>query len=285
MSRLADAILQGGYSRGKSNMLDLSYGGQNGFAPNLTEWVSQTHYVRRNIHCILLEAPRGFQYLPEPAFWISALKNMVEVHARTITGLNAGLEVSYSEVAVSGGGEQFEDVTDVKRERSNVTFGFTDLYGRPMQSFIQNWILYLLGDPENKIPMINTLTTVRPSDMLADMSSATMLFIEPDPTHSKVAKSWIGTNMRPRLTGEIAGRKDLTAAGDLSELDIGFTGVYQSGIGVDMFAQAILNSLNMNNANPNLRPAFAQGIASDVYVTGRGLAGNMNDLAGTALRV
>ncbi len=285
MSRLADAILQGGYSRGKSNMLDLSYGGQNGFAPNLTEWVSQTHYVRRNIHCILLEAPRGFQYLPEPAFWISALKNMVEVHARTITGLNAGLDVSYSEVAVSGGGELFEDVTDVKRERSNVTFGFTDLYGRPMQTFIQNWILYLLGDPENKIPMINTLTTVRPSDMLADMSSATMLFIEPDPTHSKVAKSWIGTNMRPRLTGEIAGRKDLTAAGDLSELDIGFTGVYQSGIGVDMFAQAILNSLNMNNANPNLRPAFAQGIASDVYVTGRGLAGNMNDLAGTALRV
>lgn len=285
MSRLADAILQGGYSRGKSNMLDLSYGGQNGFAPNLTEWVSQTHYVRRNVHCILLEAPRGFQYLPEPAFWISALKNMVEVHARTITGLNAGLDVSYSEVAVSGGGELFEDVTDVKRERSNVTFGFTDLYGRPMQTFIQNWILYLLGDPENKIPMINTLTTVRPSDMLADMSSATMLFIEPDPTHSKVAKSWIGTNMRPRLTGEIAGRKDLTAAGDLSELDIGFTGVYQSGIGVDMFAQAILNSLNMNNANPNLRPAFAQGIASDVYVTGRGLAGNMNDLAGTALRV
>lgn len=285
MSRLADAILQGGYSRGKSNMLDLSYGGQNGFAPNLTEWVSQTHYVRRNIHCILLEAPRGFQYLPEPAFWISALKNMVEVHARTITGLNAGLEVSYSEVAVSGGGELFEDVTDVKRERSNVTFGFTDLYGRPMQTFVQNWILYLLGDPDNKIPMINTLTTVRPSDMLADMSSATMLFIEPDPTHSKVAKSWIGTNMRPRLTGEIAGRKDLTAAGDLSEIDIGFTGVYQSGIGVDMFAQAILNSLNMNNANPNLRPAFAQGIASDVYVTGRGLAGNMNDLAGTALRV
>lgn len=285
MSRLADAILQGGYARGKSDMLDLTYGGQNGFAPNLTEWVSQTHYVRRNIHCILLEAPRGFQYLPEPAFWISALKNMVEVHARTISGLSAGLEATYSEVAVSGGGEMFEDITDIKRERSNVTFGFTDLYGRPMQNFIQNWILYLIGDPDNKVPMINTLTTVRPSDMLADMSSATMLFIEPDPTHSKVAKSWIGTNMKPRGTGEISGRKDLTAAGDLSEIEVGFTGVYQSGIGVDMFAQAILNSLNMNNANPNLRPAFAPGIASDVYVTGRGVAGNMNDLAGTALRV
>jgi hypothetical protein len=285
MSRLADAILQGGYSRGRETMLDLTYGGQNGYAPNLTEWVSQTHYVRRNIHCILLEAPRGFQYLPEPEFWISALKNMVEVHARTIEGLNAGLEVESTSVAVSGAGEQFEDTSNVTRTRSDVTFGFTDLYGRPMQTFIQNWILYLMGDPNNKIPMINTLSTVRPSDMLADMSSATMLFIEPDPTHSKVAKSWLGTNMRPRGTGAIEGRKDLTAAGDLSELSVGFTGVYQSGIGVDMFSQAILNSLNLNNANPNLRPAFAQGIASDVFVTGRGLAGNMDDLAGTALRV
>lgn len=285
MSRLADAILEGGYSRGKQPMLDLAYGGQNGFAPNLTEWVSQSHYVRRNIHCILLEAPRGFQYLPEPAFWITALKNMVEVHARTIEGLNGGLEVESTQVAVSGAGEQFEDTSNVTRTRSDVTFGFTDLYGRPMQTFLQNWILYLMGDPDNKIPLINTLTTVRPNDMLADMSSATMLFIEPDPTHSKVAKSWIGTNMRPRGTGAVEGRKDLTAAGDLSELSIGFTGVYQQGIGVDLFSQAILNSLNLNNANPNLRPAFAQGIASDVFVTGRGLAGNMNDLAGTALRV
>lgn len=285
MSRLADAILQGAFAKGKSSpMLDLAYGGQNGFAPNLTEWVSQTHYVRKNLHCILLDAPIGFRYLPEPQFWIRALKNMVEVHARTIEGLNAGLEVQYSEVTVSGGGEVFEDATNVTRERSNVTFGFTDLYGRPMQNFIHNWITYLIGDPDNKVPMINTLTTARPADMLADISSATMLFMEPDPTHSKVSKAWLGTNMKPRATGTIDGKKDLTAGGELSELSIGFTGVYQSGVGVDMFAQAILNSLNLNNANPNLRPAFARGINAEVYNQGRGLAGNMNDLANTALR-
>jgi len=285
MSRLSDAILLNGYARGRAPMLDPTYGGQNGFAPNLTEWVSQTHYVRRNIHCILLEAPRGFQYLPQPEFWVRALKNMVEVHARTIEGLNAGLEAEFSTTAVSGGGEMFEDTTNVTRTRSDVTFGFTDLYGRPMQNFLHNWITYLMGDPDNKVPMINTILGTRPEDMLADISSATMLFIEPDPTHRNVGKSWLGTNMRPRATGPIEGRKDLTAAGDLSELSIGFTGVYQSGVGVDLFAQAILNSLNMNNANPNLRPAFAKGIRSNVVATGRGLAGNMNDLSSTALRV
>jgi len=285
MSRLSDAILLNGYARGRAPMLDPTYGGQNGFAPNLTEWVSQTHYVRRNIHCILLEAPRGFQYLPQPEFWVHALKNMVEVHARTIEGLNAGLEVENSSVAVSGSLEVFEDTTNVNRTRSQVTFGFTDLYGRPMQNFLHNWITYLMGDPDNKIPMINTILGTRPEDMLADISSATMLFVEPDPTHSKVSKAWLGTNMRPTTTGPIEGRKDLQAAGDLSELSIQFTGVYQSGVGVDLFAQAILNSLNLNNANPNLRPAFAKGIHSDVFATGRGLAGNMNDLSSTALRV
>lgn len=286
MSRLSDAILQGGYSRGlMSPMLDATYGGQNGYAPNLTEWVSQTHYVRKNLHCFLLEAPRGFDYLPEPQYWIRALKNMVEVHAKTIEGLNAGLSATFGETAVSGGGEIFEDTTNVTRERSNVTFGFTDLYGRPMQTFLQNWILYLMGDPDNKVPLINTLTTSRPYTMLADISSATMLFVEPDATHTKVAKAWLGTNMRPRDNGKVEGKRDLTSPGDLSELSVGFTGVYQSGIGVDTFAQAILNSLNMNNANPNLRPAFARGIQAEVYATGRGLAGNMNDLASTALRV
>jgi hypothetical protein len=286
MSRLSDAILQGGYSRGlMSPMLDATYGGQNGYAPDLTEWVSQTHYVRKNLHCFLLEAPRGFDYLPEPQYWIRALKNMVEVHAKTIEGLNAGLSATFGETAVSGGGEIFEDTTNVTRERSNVTFGFTDLYGRPMQTFLQNWILYLMGDPDNKVPLINTLTTGRPYTMLADISSATMLFVEPDATHTKVAKAWLGTNMRPRDNGKVEGKRDLTSPGDLSELSVGFTGVYQSGIGVDTFAQAILNSLNMNNANPNLRPAFARGIQAEVYATGRGLAGNMNDLASTALRV
>ena len=286
MSRLSDAILQGGYSRGlMSPMLDATYGGQNGYAPNLTEWVSQTHYVRKNLHCFLLEAPRGFDLLPEPQYWIRALKNMVEVHAKSIEGLNAGLTATFGETAVSGGGEIFEDTTNVTRERSNVTFGFTDLYGRPMQTFLQNWILYLMGDPDNKVPMINTLTTSRPYTMLADISSATMLFVEPDATHTKVAKAWLGTNMRPRDNGKVEGKRDLTSPGDLSELSVGFTGVYQSSIGVDTFAQAILNSLNMNNANPNLRPAFVRGIQAEVYAVGRGLAGNMDDLASTALRV
>ena len=269
MSRLADAILSGAYSKGRAPMTDLQYGGQNGFAPNLAEWVSNTHYVRRNLVCILIEAPKGFQLMKEPNFWVNALKAMVEVHAKSIDGFSAGLEVDTSaETAVSGGGEMMQDFTNVTRARTNPSFSFVDMYGRPIQNFLHDWIINLIGDPDSKIPAISTMEGVKPKDLLADMYSATMLFFEPDPTHTKVAKAWLTTNMYPKGTGEITGKRDLTAAGELSELTIEFTGLSQSGLGVISFAQALLDKINITNANPFARPAFVQKLDSDVANSG-----------------
>ena len=87
MARLTDAIISGAYTRDIDRpMLDLKYGGQQGWAPNLTEWVSNAAYVTRPLICILLEAPRMFSVMPDPQKWISSLKALFEVHARSIDG-------------------------------------------------------------------------------------------------------------------------------------------------------------------------------------------------------
>jgi len=289
MARLADAILNGNaYTRGKapSSMLDIQYGGQNGFAPNLAEWVSNTHYVRRNLVCLLIEAPKGFQLLKEPNFWVNALKALVEVHAKTIDGFAAGLEVDTSaETAVGGAGEMHQDFTNITRARTNPSFTFTDLYGRPIQHFINDWIVNLIGDPDSKVPAISNIPGFKPSDLLADMYSATMLFFEPDPTHTKVGKAWLTTNMFPKSTGDLTAKRDLTAAGELSELTIEFTGISQSGLGVLSFAQALLDKVNLANANPYARSAWLDKIAADVD-TGKypGYKESAEKLGATALR-
>lgn len=284
MSRLADAILSGAYAQGRAPMTDLRYGGQNGFAPNLTEWVSNSHYVRRNLICLLIEPPSGFSLLPNPEFWTAALKALVEVHAKLIDGFNAALEVETQETAVSGGGEMHQDITNVTRARSNPSFSFTDLYGRPIQNFLHDWIINLIGDPDSKVPLVVTRNGVKPSDLLADVYSATMLFMEPDPTHTKVSKAWLTTNMYPKSTGEITGKRDLTSAGELSEISVEFSGISQTGLGVVSFAQAILDRVNLTNANPYARPAFVSGIHSDVEAAGRGFAGGVSELASQAIR-
>lgn len=282
--RLADAILTGDHAKGRAPMTNIVYGGQNGFAPNLEEWVSNTHYVRRNLVCILIEAPAGFKLLPEPQFWVNALKAMFEVHAKTIDGFAKGLTVDVSETDAGGAGEKMEDHTNVTRARSNPSFGLVDLYGRPIQNFVHDWIINLIGDPDSKVPRVCTLAGVKPSDMMADMYSATALFFEPDPTHTKVAKAWLTTNMFPKGTGDITGKRDLASAGELSELTIEFTGWSQTGLGVDAFAQALLDKINLTNANPYARNAFVNKISSDVDGKGHGYKQGAEELGSKALR-
>jgi hypothetical protein len=285
MSRITDAILTGQFTDGYSApMLYLRLGGQQGYAPNLSEWVSNQAYIQRNIICLLVEAPAGFQYLPEPDFWVGALKSLVELHPKSITGLNSSITVEWgAENAVSGGGEVQQDFTDVKRARSEPTFTWVEKYGRPIQTFLYEWITNLLADPDTKVPNIATLPGVKPTDLLADMYAATMLFIEPDPTHSTVVKAWLSTNMAPMGIGDVLGKRELSSQMDQLELSIQFTAMTQSTLGVRLFAQAILDSINFANANPNMAPAFVSGIQADVAAANTGYAVQAETLGSTAI--
>ena len=285
MSRQIDSILTGPFTEGYSApMTDLRLGGQQGYAPNLAEWVNNQAYVQRNLICLLIEAPLGFQYLPDPEFWNGALKALVETHPKQISGMAAGLTVDWgAENAVSGGGEMQQDFTDIKRARTQPQFTWVEKYGRPIQTFLYEWITNLIGDPDTKVPNIATLIGDKPTDLLADMYSATCLFFEPDPTHTTVVKAWLTTNMAPMSTGDITGKRDLSSAMDQNELSIEFTGLSQSSLGVRLFAQAILDNINLANANPNLAPAFVEGISADVAAANTGYVTQVESLGSSAI--
>lgn len=285
MARIPNAILDNqAYTRGTERpILDLSYGGQFGWSPNLTEWINNQAYVRRNLVCILLEAPRFFQIMPEPQKWVQALKSLVELHAKTIDGFKAGLTVSTEEHPVGGAGEQQQEYTDVKRDRSEPVFEFTDKYGNPIQTFLYNWITYGLMDPDTKYAMVGTLGGRTPEDMLADWYSMSCLFFEPDPTHRKVVRSWVTTNMFPLSTGDIIGKRDLNSPSELTNLSVTFSGISQYNLGGNVFAQRILDTINITYANPNLRPSFIQNISADVEAAVEGYKRGVENLANTAI--
>lgn len=288
MARIENALLGKSAFGANQNspLLDLTHGGQFGWAPNLTEWVSNQGYVRRNLVCILLEAPKFFSLMPNPEKWVECLRALLEIHAKSIDGYNAGLDAEFEEHAVGGAGEMQEELTDVKRARTTPKFSFTEKYGRPIQTFLQNWIQYGMMDPDTKYALIGTLAASQvPSDMLADWFTASVLVFEPDPTHRKVVNSWITSNMMPKSTGEITGKRDLTTAMELVTLDIEFTGISQSGLGTNIVAQRILDTINLENANPYLRPGFIQNISADVDKDTTGYKKGVNDLSTSAVHV
>lgn len=289
MSRVADAILQPNFAYAAGHqapMVDLQFGGEMGYAQDLTEWVSNQAYVRRNLICLLVEAPKAFQLLPNPEYWIATLRALVELHPMSIDGLNAGLEVETIENPFGGGGQMQHDFTNVTETQSVPVFRWNEKYGMPISSFLRGWITNLLMDPNSKFANIATLgPQFAPSDMLADMYTATMAFIEPDPTHTRVVKSWLVTNMFPKGTGDIVGRRDLTQAGEAQSIDVTFTGIAQFGLGVDYFCQQLLSGINLTGANPHLRPAFVDRIDADILAARKGYEDNVETLGAESLRV
>lgn len=286
MSRVTDAILgSNGYGRGHTApMLDLAYGAQMGFSPDLTQWVSNAAYVRRHVFCLLLEAPRFFQLMPDSYKWTEALRVLFEQHPLTIEGLNAGLTVETDETPVGGGGEMQQEYTNVTRARTEPVFTFNDKYGAPINTFLRNWIEFGLMNPQSKVANVGTLVGNRPTDMLPDMYAATAIFIEPDPTHRKVVRSWLVTNMFPLSDGDVTGNREVKAALQMSNMSIQFSGIAQYGLGPDMLAQTLMDQLLLDNANPHLRPAFVEGVDAEVAAAaGVGYAAQVANLSGTAL--
>lgn len=264
MSRITNALLSDGYNKTGNAMLDLQHGGQSGWSPNHTEWVSNQAYVTRPLVCIMLEAPQMFKRMPNPEKWIASLKALFELHPRSIEGLAAGLKVDTDEHAVGGAGEMQTEIVNVTRERSTPRFAYTEKYGRPIQNLLDFWIRYGMMDPETKFALLGATSGAGMTDHLADWYGATCLFFEPDHNHKRVDKAWIVTNMFPTGNGDITAKRDLTSSQEILQLDIEFPGIAQSGFGVTAFAQKILDGINITNADPNMKPSFITDVHADV---------------------
>lgn len=286
-TRIGDELLPRGrnFGQGFQNpMADLRRGGQMGYSNNLAELISNQQYIRKNVICLLLEAPTLFQEMDDPDLWVGTLRALVELHPLRITGLTSTVTLEFAETPVGGAGEMQEDVTDAKRERSQVVFTWNEKYGRPVSRFLEAWQRYFIMDADTKFALVNTLVQ-GPTDMLMDRFSASMIFIEPDQNHKTVVNAWLGTGMMPRTGGTVEGSRDMTAPGDKLDLEIGFTGVYQNNAGVTAFAQELLDGLSITGANPYTRQSFLDRISADVQAQNLGYGAGVSDLANSTIQV
>lgn len=253
-------------STNSTGMVDIAQvqAGQNGFRTDFEGYVNNAAYVRRDVIAVLVEAPRGFQHLPNPAQWVATLKSLVELQAQSIEGLQSTLTAEFTETAVGGAGEMQEDLSNVTRARTVPVFNWVEKYGKPINAFLTGWITNLMMDPVTKVPNVMTRQGSKPTDLLPDYTGATILFFEPDPTQTRVQHAWLSTNMHPKTAGEVTGTRDRTTGGETVTYSVEFTSMTQDGLGVNLMAQRFLDQMNMAGVNPNLKPAFVDRIEADV---------------------
>ncbi len=281
MSRIfADTILDPQAYAATSNapMVNLAHGAQMGPSVDFSNFVSNAAYVKRNIIAFLIEAPRGFQDLDRPDLYVTALKALVELHPMSIDGLSAGITIVATETAVGGAGEMQQDPTNVTRARTEPSFVFKEKYGSPIQKFLESWATDLIMDPNTKMPRVVAMGA-RPNDLLPDYYGMTVLFVEPDPTGTRVVRAWLSTNMYPLDGIEVTGRRDITQDMAEQEYTIRFAAMSQVGEGVDNFAQSKLDQLVLSGLNANTQQAFVNQVDPDVAAANVGWGSFLNNLA------
>lgn len=261
--RLSEALYtDASFARGKYHpMVDLKRGGQHGFLVDYEAWCSSSPYIRQNVIPVLITAPRGIKDMPNPQVMYAGIKAFFELHSKTISGLQSSLEVDSAQQAIGGAGEMIDAPVNVTRARTEPVHTVDEKYGRPFTELFDSWITNLIMDPETKVPGILNQENVVVKDLLNDYFSASVLYIEPDPTMRKVVHAWYVTNMYPQAGASREGGRDLTSSKEDLSIDITFTGLTQVGIEVNNFAQLMLDSMNLANVSPNLRPVFHHGNA------------------------
>jgi hypothetical protein len=289
MTRPQGTILQQGSAYGlgaNSPMVSLSTNGQMGWSPEHASFTSNQAYVRKHLIPILIEAPKLFQYLPNPADWNAALRALIETQWLQVDGLNAGLTATFTENAFGGSGLKQQDLTNIVEAESRPKHTYLERYGRPIQRFIRAWMTYAGMDPYTKFPMVSNLASAANlADLLADQTTATVLYIEPDAMGRKVQQSWLVFNMFPESTGDVIGSADKTQDMQTTNIDLQFTGLHQYGPGVDALAQQILNTISLVGASPYMKQAAIQEISADVRAAQNGFAAGVSSLAQRQVQV
>lgn len=266
-SRISDAVLAKGTAYGKgSAALNLAHGGQNGYTSkigmvdtdgkNYAEWISNSAYVRQNIIPVVLSYPKFLDFMPNSDKLIASYKALIELHPLTIEGLTSGLTVETDSHPIGGGGEEQEEITDVKRAKSSLTITVKEKRGKAVQKFLDMMIRYGYKDPDTKKPLVVKYFTGSALEAVGgmytpDYYTGTTLFIEPDITQRVVVDAWLCTNMFFKSNGDRTGKRDIHSAGETVEHSLEIATITMNNEAVLTLADTILQTLTILNTIPD----------------------------------
>jgi len=243
--------------------IDIRNGGQWGLLPviggidndtPIHEWMHNQRYQRRDIIPIVLSVPRGFDLLPNKDSWKQAVKAMMEVHAKTIKGLDSSLTVTNAETDLGMSGAKFREATQVVRASSSVSISLEEKAGIPFEILLDVWIRYFIEDPDLGAPLITRIAAEGslPFALTPDYKTMTVLFIEPDEMFRKPVHAWLVSNLYPDKNPGITGEKDKTTARSFKniELDMGGFAIPSTNKRVMKLATTMLKKLELWTRDP-----------------------------------
>ena len=288
MANFAKNLLHNqGYLKGtKGYAVDASKGGQFGFMIDIGNYINNTPYVGHDVIPVLMQYPKAYDLFDKDTrdTLVRMLKSLIEVNAKSITGLRSTLATEWMSVEVGGAGEIQQELTNVTRERSAPNYTWHEVEGCAIGRFWE-WNIEMLGmDANSKYPNIIAegfnITT-----LLADMTRFVTLYIEPDRTGQYCVDAYLCANMFPQTAGDRESLRELTSAKQGRDITIEFTALTQRGYGVIALGQKFLDAINYTGANPQYQPAAVDVVDANITAMTSGYTDQVHRLGSQAITI
>ncbi|CAH0448000.1 virion structural protein [Vibrio phage vB_VpaM_sm033] len=285
---MAEALLNSENPNAKyTRVMDISVGSQLGAMSDPVNWTSAAFYMRPQVMPILMQAPKGFKFLPDGEGMRRRLKALIEEKAKSITGLNSTLTAEYEEIAVSKSGEVHQTLTKMNRERSNPNFVWNEYRGMPIYKDLSRWMIDLLESPMTGHPgclKYDSYAQAGYPELLDHYTSMIVLFIQANHNLTGVDYAYLCANMKPvSLANESA--LEFATARTPVEHAVDFTAITLVSDEVEAvadLAKAYLDSLNKKGYAPSALLPFADKISSELLsdtAAGIGYKGGVDRVA------
>lgn len=268
--------------------VDFSKGGQFGFMTDIGNYINTTPFVSRDLIPFLMQYPKAYALYPTNIRddLVRTLKALMEVNAKRIEGLRQTMSLSFVDAEVGGSSQIHQQLSNVKRERSEPSYTWDEVEGCGINRFWE-WHIETFGmSADSKYP--NIITEIDPSKyttLLADMTHFVMCYVEPDRTGRFCVDAYLCANMFPMSAGDRESRRELTADKQGREINISFTALTQVGYGVIMLGQYLLNRINYSGANTNHQPPAIDKIDADILAQPHGYADQIHRLGKQAIQL
>lgn len=268
-------------SSAQAPVLNLAVQGQQGYLTDLQYYPSATDYVSKPSIIKVVAPPAGLKMMPNSRSYIAAYKNIIETWMQSWSGFNRTLAVSVVETALGHAGEQFGTPSRVSRARSQITSTIVEKDRRPVIRFFEDYVRFLIGDPEVGHPLLTGVTESF-TDQLADVYGGTIIAFEPDKTFRYVENAFLVTNFFPYndIGENIAGRQ-LQQDGEQRTYNLSWQGVQKVGFAVDQLAQAFLDDMRVTGIDPSYQQPFVNNVDSSIQAIQTGYSEQIARLKNT----
>ena len=252
----------------ESPMLNLEYGGQNGYIPSMAreiagkqfeEWISNAAHVSTNIVPFVLRTPKIFDVLADKDLGAKLKRIYIDIftiHPQSITGFNRTITVNTVEHRIGATEEMQEEVVGSKKTRTQLTYVFEDKLGESISRFLAFLITYGVMDYRTQTALISTLETTeefRKGNLYTpDYYSGTTLYVELDRVNVNVQNAYVGYNFFPKTTGELTNQRNLGEDLKMANLSVPCAGIYISDNQVKAYAQKYIEKVSILRTNPDI---------------------------------